>query len=226
MDYSSLFDLGANVIYVLLALVALFGTFTAILLWRRIAEKQFSAAGAEDFLDLVRDHLQKREFDALAETCDSPPYWSKAVPQLVLVALQKKEQSLARLRRSLAETFEREVLADLEYRMSWIGTYVKIAPMLGLLGTVLGMISAFQQLGLKQSAGGNATDLADAIGVALFTTAIGLAVAIPLVMAGAWINVRIGRLQDNVQHWIGEFLDDYEVALTGAAEGGRHLELA
>ncbi len=215
MDTSQLFEWGADLIYILLALVALFGGFTAILLWRRIGEKQFSEAAAEDFLTSVDENLQKRDFDAIGEMCDSPPYWSKAVPQLILVALQKKEQSMARLRRSLAETFERDVLADLEYRMSWIGTYVKIAPMLGLLGTVLGMISAFQQLGLKQSAGGNATELADAIGVALFTTAIGLAVAIPLVMAAAWISVRIGRLQDSVQHWIGEFLDDYEVAVTG-----------
>ena len=77
-----------------------------------------------------------------------PRYWSKAVPQLVLFALNKKEQSMSRLRRSLAETFEREILADLEYRMSWVGTIVKSAPMLGLLGTVIGMISAFQQLDL------------------------------------------------------------------------------
>lgn len=220
MDYSQILDWGGNVIYAMLVLVALYGAFTVVLLLRRIQEKQFSSSAADGFLEEVRERLAKRDFDGVAELCDSPPYWSKAVPQLVLVALNKKEQSMARLRRSLAETFEREVLADLEYRMSWISTIVKSAPMLGLLGTVIGMISAFQQLDLAQSAGGEGGEqLAGAISVALFTTAAGLAVAIPLVLSGALINVRIGRLQDNVQHWIGEFLDDYEVAVTG--KGGQ-----
>jgi len=216
MQYSEILDWGGNVIYVLLALVAMYGAFTVVLLLRRIREKQMSVSASEEFLEEVREKLGKKDFDGIAELCDSPPYWSKAVPQLILVALNKKEHSLARLRRSLAETFEREILADLEYRMSWIGTIVKSAPMLGLLGTVIGMISAFQQLDLAQSAGGEGGEqLAGAISVALFTTAAGLAVAIPLVMSGALINVRIGRLQDSVQHWIGEFLDDYESAVTG-----------
>jgi biopolymer transport protein ExbB len=220
MDFTQILDWGGNFIYAMLALVALYGAFTVILLLRRIQEKQFSNAAAEEFLEQVREKLQAKDFDGVAELCDSPAYWSKAVPQLVLFALNKKEQTMSRLRRGLAETFEREILADLEYRMSWVGTIVKSAPMLGLLGTVIGMISAFQQLDLAQSAGGEGGEqLAGAISVALFTTAAGLAVAIPLVLAGALINVRIGRLQDGVQHWIGEFLDDYEVAVGSA--GGR-----
>jgi len=219
MNYNQLLDMGAYVIYASLVLVALYGAFTVVLLLRRISEKQFSNAAAEDFLEQTREMLQKREFDTIAETCDTPPFWSKAVPQLILVALGKKEQSMARLRRTLADTFERDVLADLEYRVSWIGTIVKSAPMLGLLGTVIGMISAFQRLELAQSQGGQGSELAGAISFALLTTAAGLAVAIPLVLAGAFINTRIGRLQDSVQHWIGEFLDDYEAVLTG--NGGR-----
>lgn len=220
MDFTQILDWGGNFIYAMLALVALYGAFTVILLLRRIQEKQFSSASADEFLEQVREKLQTKDFDGVAELCDSPAYWSKAVPQLVLFALNKKEQTMSRLRRGLAETFEREILADLEYRMSWVGTIVKSAPMLGLLGTVIGMISAFQQLDLAQSAGGEGGEqLAGAISVALFTTAAGLAVAIPLVLAGALINVRIGRLQDGVQHWIGEFLDDYEVAVGSA--GGR-----
>ena len=219
MNYSQLLNMGGMVIYAMLTLVALYGAFTVVLLLRRIREKQFSSAAGDNFLEDVREKLKKREFDAIAESCDSPAHWSKAVPQLILVAMGKKEQSIARLRRALADTFEREVMADLEYRMSWISTIVKSAPMLGLLGTVIGMISAFQQLELTQSAGGSGKELAGAISFALLTTAAGLAVAIPLVLSGALINVRIGRLQDSVQHWIGEFLDDYEVAVT--SEGGR-----
>jgi len=42
---------------------------------------------------------------------------------------------------------------------------------------------------------------------------MGLIIAIPLVMGGAWINVRIGKLQDEVQQYLGVFLEDLEVAV-------------
>ncbi|HSG70729.1 MAG TPA: MotA/TolQ/ExbB proton channel family protein, partial [Planctomycetaceae bacterium] len=52
--------------------------------------------------------------------------------------------------------------------------------------------------------------LANDISFALFTTAMGLAVAIPLVLAGAALHVRIGKLQDSVQQVIGDFLADWD----------------
>ena len=112
----------------------------------------------------------------------------------------------------LAEKFERDVLADLEYRHSWIGTIVKSAPMLGLLGTVSGMILAFAKIATSQQTGTDPSALADDISLALLTTAMGLTVAIPLVLLGALVQVRIGKLQDAVQQHVGEFLDDLEAA--------------
>ena len=54
----------------------------------------------------------------------------------------------------------REILADLEYRTSWIATIVKSAPMLGLLGTVIGMISAFQDIAAMKQTGMDPSALA------------------------------------------------------------------
>jgi biopolymer transport protein ExbB len=71
-------------------------------------------------------------------------------------------------------------------------TCVQAAPMLGLLGTVLGMIAAFAEM----SGGGgavNPTQLAGGIWVALSTTALGLAIAIPLYFFTSWIEGRIER---------------------------------
>lgn len=66
------------------------------------------------------------------------------------------------------------------------------APLLGLFGTVLGMIEAFRQL---QSAGSQVdpSTLAGGIWVALLTTAVGLAVAMPVSMAVSWFEARIAR---------------------------------
>ncbi len=68
----------------------------------------------------------------------------------------------------------------------------QIAPLLGLFGTVVGMIDAFHKL---QAAGDqvNPATLAGGIWVALLTTAVGLAVAIPVSMALSWFDSRIER---------------------------------
>lgn len=203
----------AFAIYLAMAFAALYGVYCVILLVRRIAQKRFfTEAAANQFLEDIRDHLKQKNFDTVIETCDSPPYWSKAVPQLILVALANRDLPLNKLRRAVAEKFERDVLADLEYRTSWIATIVKAAPMLGLLGTVAGMIKAFKQIATMSATGTDPSKLAGDISFALFTTAIGLAIAIPLVLAGNMIHVRIGKLQDSVQQHIGTFLSDLEAA--------------
>ena len=220
MDYSDILDFCGFAIYASMALVAIYGVFCAVMLVRRVSQKRFSnETDAEQFLSDVRDQLTQKNYDAVTELCDSPAYWSKAVPQLIIVAISNRQRNPTKLRRYIAEKFERDVLADLEYRLSWINTIVKSAPMLGLLGTVLGMILAFQTIGQGSETGTDPKEMADKIGIALGTTAIGLTIAIPLVMVGASINVRIGKLQDAVQQNIGGFLDDLEVAVHD--EGGR-----
>jgi biopolymer transport protein ExbB/TolQ len=75
------------------------------------------------------------------------------------------------------------------------------------------MIAAFGKIAAKQASGVNPASLASDISFALITTAVGLMIAIPLVMCMASMQVRIGRLTDNVQHQIGQFLDQLEHAL-------------
>ena len=89
--------------------------------------------------------------------------------------------------------------------------------MLGLLGTVVGMINAFGKIAAATDTGTDPKALANDISFALFTTALGLTIAIPLVLAGAAVHVRIGKLQDSVQDQLGEFLDDFDVVQNSAA---------
>ncbi len=83
-------------------------------------------------------------------------------------------------------------LAGLERGFRLLDTVAQIAPLLGLFGTVLGMIEAFQSM----QAGGSSVDpslLAGGIWVALLTTAVGLAVAMPTSMILAWFESRTAR---------------------------------
>lgn len=76
-----------------------------------------------------------------------------------------------------------------------------LAPLLGLLGTVLGMIDAFQALENSRS-GVDPAVLSAGIWQALSTTAVGLAVAIPAVAAVSWIEARIQRLGEEMDSLI------------------------
>ena len=223
-DYSGpILEFAGTAIYTAMAAAALFGVWQIMVLRGRIKQKRFSNENhAQDFLEEVRVELEGGNFENVVELCDSPAYWSKAVPQLILLAIANKHRSPQKLKRLLAEKFERDILADLDYRTSWVATIVKTAPMLGLLGTVVGMILAFQTIAASSESGGgtNPAELADKIGIALFTTAIGLSIAIPLVLLGAQVNVRIGKLQDSVQQHLGEFLEDFEAIRTAASERG------
>ncbi len=217
MDLTLILEWIGNGIYAAMAAVAIYGVFTAILIARRISQKRFrSHAGAEEFLDEVRDNLEKQQYEGVADLCDTPGYWAKAVPQLLLVAVANRNRPINKLRRMMGEHFEREILADLEYRMSWINTVVKTAPMLGLLGTVTGMIAAFGKIAGASKTGADPSALAGDISFALFTTAMGLMIAIPLVMLGSWLQVRIGKLQDEVAQYLGVFLEDFEAAVMKA----------
>lgn len=215
MDMTKLVDFMSFLIYPLQGITALYGLFLTVLVFRRISQKQFrSQVAADDFLNQVSERLQARQFDGVAELCDSPPYWAKAVPQLMLIALANRERPVSKLRQLLGETFEREVLSELDYQISWVNTVVKTAPMLGLQGTVLGMIAAFGKIASSNRTGVDPSELAKDISFALITTAVGLMIAIPLVMCIASMQVRIGRLTDAVQHQIGRFLDELDAAQT------------
>jgi biopolymer transport protein ExbB len=94
----------------------------------------------------------------------------------------------------------------------------QVAPLLGLFGTVLGMIEAFRQL----QGAGNAVDpsmLAGGIWVALLTTAVGLAVAMPVSLVLTWFESRVENERVAIEAIAGEFLSRGATPAEDRAEG-------
>lgn len=85
-----------------------------------------------------------------------------------------------------------QVAHDLERYLTSLGVIASIAPLLGLLGTVVGMIQVFTALMLEGA--GNASVLAGGISQALITTAAGLSVAIPALMCHRFFQRRVDEL--------------------------------
>lgn len=95
------------------------------------------------------------------------------------------------MKESIEET-GRQVAHDLERFLNTLGTITSIAPLLGLLGTVFGMMDAFAAI--VRGGIGDPTLLADGINKALITTAAGLAVAIPALMFHRYFEGRVDAL--------------------------------
>ncbi|MBN7798404.1 MotA/TolQ/ExbB proton channel family protein [Parahaliea mediterranea] len=81
------------------------------------------------------------------------------------------------------------VIHELERYLNTLGTIAAVAPLLGLLGTVVGMIKVFAEIMAQGT--GNASALAGGISEALITTAAGLAVAIPALVMHRYLSGRI-----------------------------------
>jgi len=214
---SQLTYIAGQLCYVALAAVALWGAFLTIILWRRVAQIRFrSEKSQQEFITQLDASLSGGDFAGAAALCQGD---GRAVPQLALLALNHRQLDFAKLKHLVADRFQRDVLADIEYRVTWIQTVIKSAPMLGLLGTVIGMIGAFSKLSTSEKV--NPANLAEDIAVALITTFDGLVIAIPLIICVASINVRVRKMEDLVGLGLNQFFDSLRAALERFGNGSR-----
>ncbi len=198
------------VIYFVLFLIALWGTFCVVMVWARVKQKRFSDEEQQSiFLEAIEEPLSKGEYELASEICSDD---RRAMCQLSQLAVDNRSLGYAKIKQLVTDRFQRDVLADLENRLSWVYTIIKAAPMVGLLGTVMGMMAAFQKLSVPGQAP-DPSKLANDIMFALITTACGLAIAIPLVLSTAFINVQIEKMKDLVSYGLNQFLEIFREAL-------------
>lgn len=203
MDFTPITKSLEFIIYFFLAGVALWGAYCCIVIWRRVAQLRFGGEEEQDrFLDEVARHVDNFKENEMIEYCEDDP---RAVSMLSVLAVKNKDLTLPKLKTLLIERFQRDILADLDYRVTWVQTIIKAAPMLGLFGTVVGMMSAFGKLSTASEV--SPDKLAADIMFALVTTAIGLSIAIPLVLAMASITNKIGQLEDLVGAGLTRIID-------------------
>jgi biopolymer transport protein ExbB len=115
-----------------------------------------------------------------------------AEPRITEVALRQQ-----------IENAGRSAVHGLERYLNALGTIATAAPLLGLLGTVIGMIEIFGSQAPTAGSSGNPQQLAHGISIALYNTAFGLIVAIPALMLYRYFRRRV---------------DEYELAMELAAE--------
>lgn len=127
---------------------------------------------------------------------------------IVAAGIKKLGQSSEIIEKSMQGAGERAVLMLRRYTRA-LAVIASVSPLLGLLGTIIGMIHAFQTVAMSPEALGRAELLARGIYVAMITTAAGLMVAIPALIGYHWVSAKIEGLVSEMDHVAMEFIDEF-----------------
>jgi biopolymer transport protein ExbB len=206
LDVNNLAAMLGDFCYVFLIANFLWGLYCVILIYRRVSSLRYRDEREQsEFLHEIRQFLETNDFEAAKKLCSDDP---RALPQLALAVLDNSDLTEAQLRQLVAELMQRNVLGDLEYRLSWVATVIKSGPLLGLFGTVLGMMAAFGRMGSGEKP--DPKIIASDISIALICTAMGLTTAIPFTYLLANLNIRVRILQDMLTSGLTKFLEHFK----------------
>ena len=164
-------------------------------------EEKFWSGGSLDKLYEVignhpRDPMSAMFVAAMKEWKRTNIMKSKTDRGLRGVSLQQ------RIEKAMMVSMDKE-LDELDTRLGFLATTGSIAPLVGLFGTVWGIINSFNAIAISQS--NSLAAMAPGIAEALFTTAFGLIAAIPAVVAYNLISTEIDRYAKKLENFIAEF---------------------
>ncbi|HOF39934.1 MAG TPA: MotA/TolQ/ExbB proton channel family protein, partial [Candidatus Hydrogenedentes bacterium] len=142
-----------------------------------------------EFMDTMRQVLRQNRIQDAVEICDEV---DAPIARIMRAGILKYNRTKEDIREAIEDAGHLEI-PRLERYLSAMATCANIAPLLGLLGTVAGMIKAFAQIQALEGLV-SPSDLAEGIGNALVTTAAGLTVAIPTLVAYNYFVSRVENM--------------------------------
>ncbi|MBK04807.1 MAG: transporter [Deltaproteobacteria bacterium] len=149
------------------------------------------------FMAQIQKLVMANNIDRAIKLCNAAP--AAALPKVIKAGLARANKGPTAIANALEET-QLEVLPKVQKRTNQLSAVANVATMLGLLGTIFGLIQAFAALD-KASADEKAKKLAEYISVALNTTAFGLVVAIPCLSAHAVLSYLTKKIVDEVEEY-------------------------
>lgn len=155
-----------------------------------------------DFLRGLDNLLRKKNYAEAVQECAGTP---GPVPR-VLHAMLVKHDAPRRELRDIAQEAGQLEIPRLERNLALLGTIAYATPLVGLLGTILGLLTAFQQI---TTHGGYATaaEIAGGVYESLLTSAAALTVAIPAFVAHSYISARVNDVVHDIERASIELLE-------------------
>ncbi len=188
---------GGTVMFVLLGCSVLALT---IIFERSWSLRRSAVIPAQD-IDAIEQTIRSGKVAEAVQICQNR---NTAMSRILWVALKNRGVSRPVMKEILEETGRQEV-AHLERYIGILGVIAAISPLLGLLGTVIGMIEVFQVVSIEGV--GKADVLAGGISKALNTTAVGLTIAIPALVAYRVFESRVDRLVLEIEQHALRFVE-------------------
>lgn len=161
-----------------------------------------ATTGVDSFLQHIRSMLTARDRNGAIQYCDQV---NKPISRILKQGIRKLGRPIADIEGAILNAGKKEIFI-LEKRMNWLATIAGVAPLVGFLGTVTGMIDAFREI---QNLQGNANPSALAGGIweALITTAVGLVIGIIAYAFYNFLLAKINRMVHELENASAEFID-------------------
>jgi biopolymer transport protein ExbB len=164
----------------------------SLVIWRFLLN-MFAKSDLEQMLVQVESTLDSGGPQAAYDYCNSE---DTMIAKIFTTMFEAGKQGRVAARNAIEKKIELELMPALNFLLPYILLLAKIAPMVGLLGTVVGMIGAFEQL----ASGENSADkVGGQIGMALFTTAEGLIIAIPALFAYSYFRQQVQKMEVDLE---------------------------
>lgn len=169
---------------------------------RFIVIRRADRPGDDSFMKRIKDYIHEGEIESAMNLCrqDNSPY-----SRLIAKGLSRIGRPMNDVLVTIENTGNIEV-ANLGKSLPWLATTAAGAPMLGFLGTVIGMVEAFHNLAAAGSSA-NIDVLAGGIYEALVTTVAGLIVGVVALFAYNYLVARINSVMNRLETRTMEFMD-------------------
>lgn len=196
------------------AVLLLMALSSLAVFFERLVAYWRSRSASRKFAAQARALLDSNQPEALAETADKTAHSHLAkllgTGAKTYLAATKKGGAVAPIELTKRELERKTELlaADVRRGMGVLASVGSVAPFVGLLGTVFGIITAFQGIAKEGSGGLGSVSLG--IAEALVETAFGLMVAIPAVLAFNWLSTQADAILLALEDARGEFIDFLE----------------
>jgi biopolymer transport protein ExbB len=176
--------------------------FGLVVSFERLYTLSKAHVNSKEFFTRVQEALKQGGPEAAAEICSNTP---GPVASVLHAGLLRLDRGLDHVEKAITESGAIE-MAFLEKGMVWLSTVANIAPLLGFLGTVSGMIGAFEAI----AAAGDVEPsiVASGISEALITTASGLIIAIPIQAFHNFFVSKIDKIIIDMQEASTQFVEE------------------
>ena len=179
-------------------------TFVAVLVMNLLSARR-DAVCPRHLADAFEAHLNEKRFQ---EAFDLAKADDSMLGQMLAAGMAKLQQGYDKAMEAMGQVGEEENM-KLEHRMSYIGLVGSISPMVGLLGTVDGMVASFMVIARSPTTP-KPSELATGVSTALITTLVGLVLAIPAIISLALLKNRMAKLVMEVGNTAGNLMGRFE----------------